>query len=291
MITTYRSFAKINLHLRVLGRRDDGYHDLETLYQTVGFADRVTVELTSGAVDLTVSEGDAPAGETNLAHRAASAFLRRWAPEVGVRIDLEKRIPMGGGVGGGSSNAATVLLALQQMLGRPAKHEELHELARELGADVPYFLVGGTALGRGRGDELISIEELPERPVWLAIPPIGISTAEIFEELELANLREARAQIDWAGIGNGQWLLVDRGWNDLEETVMRCYPVVRDVYNALVDGGATSVRLSGTGATLFAFFRSPAESSELISKLPQGSRVVQTKTLSRSSLDRLRVVR
>ena len=275
----------------MLARRSDGYHELETLFQSVGDADRITLKESSRGVDLTVSAGNAPSGEANLAHRAAVLFLRRWAPGLGVSIDIDKRLPMGGGIGGGSSNAATVLLALQQMTGEPADQLELHEVARELGADVPYFLLGGTALGLGRGDELISIGDLPERPVWLVTPPIGISTAEVFGNLDLVGLRPSRAPIDWSRIENWRWPVIEGGWNDLEETVMRCYPVVRDVYNALVEGGATLVRLSGTGATLFAFFGSPPDTSELISKLPQGSRVVQTETLSRSSLDKIRVVR
>lgn len=291
MSTTYRSFAKINLHLRVLARRSDGYHELETLFQSVGDVDRVILDRTSGGVVVTVSSGDAPSGTGNLAYRAADLFLQRWAPGFGVSIDIEKRLPMGGGVGGGSSNAATVLLAMREMAGQPADRLELDEVARELGADVPYFLRGGTVLGLGRGDELISIDDLPERPVWLVTPPIGISTAEVFGDLDLDRLQPPRTPIDWNRVDNWRWPVVEGGWNDLEDTVMRCYPVVRDVYNALVEGGATLVRLSGTGATLFAFFGSPPDTSELISKLPQGSRVVQTETLSRSSLDKLRVVR
>ncbi len=146
MRTTFRSFAKINLHLQVVGRRADGYHELVTVFQTVDLSDLLTLELRGADVQLNVSEGDAPGGEENLAYQAAQEFLQRWAPAAGLRMDLKKRIPVGGGLGGGSSNAATVLLGLQRILGVPASRENLQELASQLGADVPYFLWGGTAL-------------------------------------------------------------------------------------------------------------------------------------------------
>ena len=256
----------------------------------MGLADQLSLELTSGGVELDVRSGAAPAGRANLAWRAAAGFLARWAPGRGVRIVLDKEIPMGGGLGGGSSNAGTVLAGLQEMLNRPAAPRDLQAMAGELGADVPYFLVGGTALGRGRGDELTVVEDLPERSICLATPPVEISTAQIFAELDLSRLERSRAGIEKELEGRLAWDVVDRGWNDLEQTVMRCYPVVRDVYNGLLEGGATLVRLSGTGATVFAFFRSPSEASAVASRLPEGSRVVHTKTLQRSAIDRLHAV-
>src|SRR4051812_33297361 len=122
------SYAKVNLHLQVVGKRADGYHELRTIFQTIDLADVVEVELGPPGVALTVTGADLSAGADNLAHRAASAFLARWAPTQGARIRLEKRIPMGGGLGGGSSNAATVLAALQRLLGAPAPGDELWEL-------------------------------------------------------------------------------------------------------------------------------------------------------------------
>ena len=274
----------------MLARREDGYHELETLFQSVADADLLTLELTSGEIDLTVKGGAAPTGGANLATRAAKDFLRRWAPDVGVRIELDKSTPIGGGVGGGSSNAATVLLALRDLLGRPAQTADLNDLAAGLGADVPFFLLGGTALGRGRGDELTPLADLPERSIWLITPPVAISTAEMFGRLVVADLADRSPLFDDARLGKLDWDLVERGWNDFEETVMECYPVVRDVYNALVEGGATLVRLSGTGATMFAFFNQPPDICALSRRLPEGSRCIQTSTLNRSSLGKLGVV-
>ncbi len=291
MNTTYRSFAKINLHLEVRGRRDDGYHELVTLFQTVDLTDLIRLEITdSDRVDLTVSEGEAPADSTNLAYRAAARFLRRWAPGRGVRIDLKKRIPMGGGVGGGSSNAAAVLIGLQDLLSSPVDEEELLELAAELGADVPYFLSGGTALGVGRGDKIRILPDLPERPIWLVIPPLSLSTPVVFDALRPADLAAASARSPETWIEQPDWPSIPQGRNDLEETVFDHFPMMQDVYNAVVEAGASMVRLSGTGATLFAFFESDPDPGELSRSLPSQSRVVQTRTLTRSSVDRLRVV-
>ena len=292
MTTTFRSFAKINLHLEIRGRRSDGYHDLETIFQTVDLTDSITIEVTrGGGVDLSVSEGQAPSDKTNLAHRAAVAFLSRWAPGSGVQLDLRKKIPMGGGLGGGSSNAATVLMGMQEMLGVPKSRQALVNVASELGADVPYFLWGGTALGRGRGDEIEPLPELAERTLWLITPPIGISTAEVFGGLRVGDSANRSVDLDRQWLDSLDWENLTEGRNDLEETVLTRFPMMRDVYNVLVEAGATMVRLSGAGATWFALFADATATDELATRLPVGSRVVQTRTLTRSSLDRLRVVR
>ena len=274
-----------------MGRRDDGYHELVTVFQTVDLTDLLTLELGGCDLELTVSEGDAPAGEDNLAYQAARGFLERWAPGAGLRIELKKRIPIGGGLGGGSSNAATVLLGLREMLGTPASRDDLLDLARQLGADVPYFLWGGTACGRGRGDQIESLPDLEERSVWLVTPAIEISTAEVFGDLRAEGSVVRPTYVDDGFTHDLDWQAMESGWNDLEQTVMSRFPQMRDVYNALVEAGATVVRLSGTGATLFAFFEDETEPGGLATELPFGSRVVQTRTLTRSSLDRLFVVR
>ena len=158
MTVICQSYAKINLHLQVLGLRDDGYHELETIFQTIDLADEIALQRTDPGVRLQVVEGDAPSGERNLAYRAATEYLKRWAPDQGVHISLKKRIPVGGGLGGGSSNAATVLRALRTMVQADVDLDELEELAADLGADVPFFLSGGTAVGVGRGDLISSFQ-------------------------------------------------------------------------------------------------------------------------------------
>jgi 4-diphosphocytidyl-2-C-methyl-D-erythritol kinase len=288
MARTYRSFAKINLHLEVVGRRPDGFHDLRTVFQTVDLHDLLTVE--AGEELVLRVEGAAPLGAENLVHRAATAFLKRWAPGAGAVLTLEKRIPLGGGLGGGSSDAATTLLALSDLLGVRPPRRELVEVARRLGADVPYFLVGGTALGLGRGDEVRPLPDLPEEPVWLVVPPVEVSTGAVFEALT-----GVRAVAD-PGVRlllEGRWndgLARLPGRNDLTDTVLAGYPEVAAVYNALIRAGASRVRLSGSGATVFAVFTDPVDGGRLSAGFPSGTRVIRARTLSRATLEGCRLI-
>jgi 4-diphosphocytidyl-2-C-methyl-D-erythritol kinase len=289
---TYRSFAKINLHLQVDGKLPDGYHRLCTVFQTVELHDLVTVEpRPAPGVELTVPDGGAPEDASNLAHRAAAAVLERWAPEKGLAITLRKRIPAGGGLGGGSGDAATVLLGAAEVLGLEVPPAELRAVARELGADVPYFLVGGTALGLGRGDEIVPLPEMDEETVLLATPDVAVSTAEIFAALGPIDPRPLPAPLlDFAQGGACPGIAGLEGWNDLEPTVLDRVSEVRSVYNALRRAGASYVRLSGSGATVFAGFADPLRAGEAKSHLPDDAKVYVTRTLSRSATLRARAV-
>ncbi len=276
----------------MIGRRADGYHELRTLFQSVDLHDLLTIEIAAGGVELEVTEGRAPAGEDNLAARAARRYLERWAPDAGVRIELQKRIPIGGGLGGGSSNAATVLRALDHLLGRSAPPAELEDLARELGADVPFFLVEGTALGVGRGDEVIPLTDLPECEVWLVTPAVENSTAEVFSRLEgLTPLPLASSIMALARGAIPRSVAELAAHNDLQDSVLRWYPQVSRVYDSLLHVGARVVRLSGTGATLFAIFESTDPGPALAERLPAGTSALKARTLTRVGADRRRKVR
>jgi 4-diphosphocytidyl-2-C-methyl-D-erythritol kinase len=249
------SYAKVNLHLQVVGRRPDGYHELRTLFQTVDLADEVEVALGAGGVELEVLDADLPAGPANLAHRAATGFLARWGGGHGARVRLRKRIPVGAGLGGGSSNAATVLRALQALHGAPAPAHELWALARELGADVPYFLMGGTALGVGRGDELLPLPDLPERPLLLALPPLEILTREVFADLGELTGEPLDPRINSLVQNEGfGWEALAWCANDLERPVFRRWPELARLHRDLLEAGAVAARLSGSGTALWAAF-------------------------------------
>jgi len=289
---TYRSFAKVNLHLQVVGRRPDGYHELKTIFQTVSLHDLLAIEETAAAgVELEVPDGGAPAGEENLVHRAARAVLERWAPGRGVRIALSKRIPAGGGLGGGSSNAAVTLMALPEVLGLAAPPSELRAMARELGADVPYFLVGGTALGLGRGDEIVALPELPEERLVLVDPGVPVSTAEAFAALGSPRPRPLPSGVlEFLASGRAAGIAALGGDNDLEETVLARVAAVRSVYNALRRAGAAFVRLSGSGGIVYACFADWQRGREAQRYLPDGARVFSVRTLSRLAARQARVV-
>ncbi len=291
------SYAKVNLHLQVVGKRGDGYHELRTVFQTVDLADELTVELGTASdgpgVRLTVEGADLSAGPDNLAHRAAARFLERWAPDQGVTLTLRKRIPMGAGLGGGSSNAAAVLRALQRALGEPAPPAELWLLARELGADVPYFLVGGTALGIGRGDEILPLPDLPERELWLVLPPIHVSTAELFGDLGQLTARSfdprimlpvQRSELGWKAFAHAV--------NDLEAAVFRRWPELAALHADLVSAGLVA-RLSGSGAAFWAMEAGERSggaegTGERLRglRLPEGTRIERVRTVSRAASSR-----
>jgi len=274
------SHAKVNLHLQVVGKRSDGFHELRTIFQSIDLHDELEVELAPAGVSLEVTGAALDAGPGNLAHRAATRFLERWAPGKGVRIRLDKRIPMGGGLGGGSSNAAAVLRALQHLLGEPAPGGELWELARGLGADVPYFLVGGTALGVGRGDEILPLPELPERELLLALPPVHVSTAEVFAVVTELTPERLDARISHlVQRGNLGWEAIVHATNDLEGPVFRRWPELAAIHAELVSAGAVS-RLSGSGAAIWALFdgRQPPD---LERRLPAEIRLTRVRTVTR----------
>lgn len=282
--TEHRSPAKVNLHLQVVGRRPDGYHELRTVFQTIDLEDRIELALGGRGVEIECRGAGLPFAEENLAVRAARLFASRWAPRLGIRLRLDKRIPVGGGLGGGSSNAATVLLALRERCGFPATREELWEAARSLGADVPYFLLGGAALGIGRGDELVPLPEPPLSRLWLAVPPLAIDTGRVFRSLPglteaplAPSIRRLLGPQRRGPSPLGDFL----GHNDLQATVFRLYPEVATVYDSLVAAGACWVSLSGSGACLVARFRG-VRAGELARKaMPPGVELRPVFTLSR----------
>ena len=290
MPTTYRSFAKINLHLEVAGRRSDGYHELRTVFQTVSLCDLLGVALGGGSVELETRGLAVPGGPGNLAYRAAEAYLEIWGDGRGVRLTLDKRIPIEGGLGGGSSNAATVLLALRDLFGRPSAVADLMAAAAALGADVPYFLVGGTVLGRGRGDDLEKLPDLDEEEVWLVKPLEGVSTRDVFASDRLTARRRAHPRLGAVRRGEVRLPSEAVGVNDLETAVLGLCEGVKDVYTALVQTDAEGVRVSGSGATVFAFRLGEEDERDLGVFLPAGSRVFRVRTLSRASIARRRIV-
>jgi 4-diphosphocytidyl-2-C-methyl-D-erythritol kinase len=241
--------AKINLHLEILGRRADGFHGLETVFQTLALADEVTVALEPGTgITLTCSDPTIPVDERNLAWRAAAA-IQAHRPGCGrVTMALEKRIPHGAGLGGGSSDAASVLLGLNHMLEAPLSAAELAAIALDLGSDVPFFLIGGTAHATGRGEVLTPLTPLPPLPVTVLMPAAQLPTPSVFKELTDAERgpRQARGA-QWAAAQSVAALLQNR----LTEPARRLCPAVVTLLDWLAGQGVPHL-LSGSGAACFA---------------------------------------
>lgn len=253
---TLPSFAKINLFLRVLGRRDDGYHELCTVFQTVSLHDNLTFT-EAGDVFLTCDDPKIPTGEENLIVKAARLLRGKAGITKGASIHLEKRIPAPGGLGGGSSNAAVTLLGLAKLWNIPISREDLVMLGRQLGADVPFFFDGGTAVGTGRGDGIEPLADIENRPILIVTPDVDVSTREAFAGLEFAALTKGASKsilgdcrFDAESLNLQHSVLI----NDFEISVFRNHPEIGRVKERLIELGAVQALMSGSGASIFAIF-------------------------------------
>ena len=250
-----RAPAKVNLFLQVLGRRADGYHDLQTLFQSIDVFDDVCVELVGTEIELEIDGPDLGPVSENLAFRAAEVYRAALGLEGGVRIVLRKRIPAGAGLGGGSSDAAAVLSCLSVLTG-DRDEERIHLLAAELGSDVPFFLGSSTlALGTGRGDVLEALPPLPEGHLVLVLTPVHVSTRAAYAAL--AHLRERGAPPPIASMETPphSWADVRSiARNDFERVVATSHPEVLRTLVALREAGAGFALLSGSGGASFGLF-------------------------------------
>jgi 4-diphosphocytidyl-2-C-methyl-D-erythritol kinase len=250
-----RSYAKINWTLDVLFKREDGYHELRTIYQTVSLHDLIRISETPGAIEVVCDDPRVPGDETNLAHKAAIQLRDLIGTNLGARIEIEKRIPVAAGLGGGSSNAAVVLMGLSRLWKVQPDDRELVQIAAGLGSDVPFFLMGGTALGVGRGEEVYSIEQAECEHLLLVNPGFAVSTAEAYGKLSRLTSTRPAAMMPFAffaakGI-RGLSLAVT---NDLEEVVLIAHPEIAEVKERLLSLGARLALMSGSGATVFGVF-------------------------------------
>jgi 4-diphosphocytidyl-2-C-methyl-D-erythritol kinase len=246
-----RSLAKINLDLRVLHKRPDGFHELRTIFQTISLADTIDVEYQRGRTKIELKSNLNIPG--NLILRAADAYMNAARVTGRLRFHLTKRIPLGGGLGGGSSNAATVLLALPTLLKKSIPLEKLLELAAELGSDVPFFLMGGTAAGLGRGTELYPLPDIQPSPGLLLTPAIHSSTAAAYAALERKELNEVPTDminrfqaVAWGA--NPEWT------NDFEMVVFNQHPQLKSIKGKLLKLGAWRAMMTGSGSALFGLF-------------------------------------
>ncbi|MGH7500076.1 MAG: 4-(cytidine 5'-diphospho)-2-C-methyl-D-erythritol kinase [Gemmatimonadales bacterium] len=252
--------AKLNLFLRVLAREADGFHGIETLFCLVSLADTLRAERREGrGVTIEVSGSEAGPEADNLAVRAAAMVLEATGNRFGVHLSLTKRIPAGAGLGGGSSDAVAGLLLVNHLAGNAVPHHELLQFAARLGSDVPFFFSGAPlALGWGHGERLIRLPPLPPAPALLLTPPTSIRTADAYgwvDSARTAGTRRGGVVLDqdvlsrWGDVGR-------MAGNDFESPVFGRFPAIRAAFEALVGTGPLVCRMSGSGSTLFAVYRS-----------------------------------
>jgi 4-diphosphocytidyl-2-C-methyl-D-erythritol kinase len=249
---TKSSPAKINLYLRVLRRREDGYHDILSLMQRINLCDELT--FTRGASRIIIRCPDSPLPEDgdNIVYRAAAAFYTRIAARPDVEITIRKKIPIAAGLGGGSSNAATTLMTLNEISGYPLTRAELLEMGGKLGADVPFFVFGNTAWASGIGDQMIEAAPLP--PLWFVLinPGFEVSTKLVYQGLNLG-LTNSRINYSIPRFYTGRDVIRSLT-NDLEKVTLKLHPVLEQIKSLLLTSGAGGALMSGSGPTVFGVF-------------------------------------
>lgn len=264
--TNYTSPAKINLCLHVLGRYDNGYHALAMALQRIDLFDDIAIRLTkSGEINVTCDGLALAPGEDNIAARAARLLLTEAQVDDGVEIQIDKRIPVAAGLGGGSSNAATVLLALNDMLALHMANERLQRLGAQLGADVPFFVFQRPAWATGTGTELTPLPPLPEVAYLLVNPGIAVSTAEVYQSLQLTKGGELANLPRFSVVTREE--LCAALHNDLERVTLVRHPVLQQIKQRLLQLGARGALMSGSGATLFGVFDTLSQAQSAASVL------------------------
>ncbi len=274
-----KSFAKINLGLEVIGKREDGYHEVRTLLQAVDFYD--VLEFRSAPDDRVALEGDDLTlswGEDNLIFRAALLLKKNFRVSKGVEIRVTKTIPPGKGLGGGSSNAAMTLYALNKHWGLGLEKKVLMDFGKELGADVPFFLEGGLCLGTGRGDDIVPASDLDSVSCLLVFPEFSISTASIYGQFQLSLTSHSKGSkiikfLDSRELGSLE--------NELEETVFRPHPQLKVIKNLFRDHGAELSLVSGTGSAVFGLFSEREKAEKVMEELKKSYPSFLAETLSR----------
>jgi 4-diphosphocytidyl-2-C-methyl-D-erythritol kinase len=279
-----RSYAKINLALSVLGRRQDGYHDIQTIFQNIDLYDEFEFH-SSPHIELHCKSFPDIRQEDNLVWKAAASLASECGGDHTVSITLRKNIPLGAGLGGGSSNAAITLLALRCFWNLDISDSDLISIAADLGSDVPFFLRGGTALGIGRGEEIHPLPDPPTENMIIIYPGVTVSTAEAYRSLNLgltSSLTDHRIQRLCGQIKAGKRFLAEI-FNDFEASILSAYPPILEAKNFLKTQGAMASMLSGSGSSVFGFF-SNEESALAAARKAAGAnwQVFPAKTLSRA---------
>ena len=252
---TLVSPAKINLFLHVTGRRPDGYHELFSLMCCISILDRVQLDFSGNEIAVDCSHPEVPLDETNLAYKAAQRFYAAYLGDSvhGVRIHIDKKIPVAAGLGGGSSNAAAVLMGLNDHHGSPLTRAQLSDLGLSLGADVPFFLTGRPSLATGIGEQLETFDMLTDYNVVVIFPGFGVSTATVFDQLNLG-LTNREKKPTKALLKNKGFIAPQHLHNDLETVTLKTSPEIEKAKKRLAEMGALGALMSGSGPSVFGLF-------------------------------------
>lgn len=256
MTYTVKAPAKINLALDVLRKRPDGYHDVSMIMQTIALYDTVTIKSMGSGIKITSNSTKIPLNESNIAYKAAHYLSTKYNVKRGAQIHIEKRIPVAAGLAGGSTNAAAVLKLLNKAWDLQLSKTELMDAGKKLGADVPFCIQGGTCLAEGLGEKLTAIKSIPDCHILLAKPNVGVSTKEVYQSLNLQDIKEKpdiagmMKAIEQQDISD----ICDKMGNVLETVTAKMHPIIVELKQKLLDYGAIGSLMSGSGPTVFGIF-------------------------------------
>ncbi len=244
-----RSFAKVNLGLEIEGVMPDGYHRIRTIFQSIDLFDILSFEIIDSGIEIEGNREDMPWNKENLIYRAIEKFKKEFGIKEGIRVFVEKKIPPGSGLGGGSSNAGCTLIALREFFCKGMEIKELIPIARQIGADVPYFLYGGTCLGEGRGDVIKEIKDIENLYFCLVIPDFKVSSKEAYNDWDKSRLTFSTKNSNIKRLERH----FDLGYlrNDLEEIVFRKYKDLERIKEKMREEGFKKVLMSGSGSCIF----------------------------------------
>lgn len=274
-----RSFAKINLGIEVLRKREDGYHDIRTLFQAIDLFDIIEFQvLPDGEIQLDGTAVSVPWDEKNLIYQAAEILKTKFQVHSGIKIAVVKSIPPGMGLGGGSSNAAMTLYALNKLWDLGLGRKALLELGKKIGADVPFFLEGGLCLGEGRGDDLTPLPDLPPLFCALLFPPFSISTGSVYGSLRVPLTSQGKESKIIKFLTGREFGLLE---NSLEKTVFSLYPRLKEIKKIFLKGEAVLSLVSGSGSAVFGLFEERAEAERTCRKLGGTGEALVVEALSR----------
>lgn len=261
--------AKVNLRLDVLRRRPDGYHELRMIMQQVDLCDEVAIVRTAASgIKVTCGREGVPDGPANIAWRAARLLLDHCGCDAGLTIDITKKIPVAAGLGGGSSDGASVLMGVNRLLGLGCSQEELMSLGVRLGADVPFFLYAPVAIAEGIGEALSPVAEMPALWLVLVNPGVPVSTAWVYKNLRLTGQKNSdRLPNSFADVASVCAIMA----NDLEAVTIPAFPIIGEIKERLLQSGAVGAMMSGSGPTVFALYASEAAARQSAEKVAAGT--------------------
>lgn len=264
-----KAYAKINLGLDVVKKLPNGYHQVKMIMQTVGIYDELTLERAKGDITVTTDSCELPTGENNLIYKAARLMRETYHIQEGIRIHLQKNIPIAAGMAGGSTDAAAAMKGINHLFGLELPTEELMRISVTIGADVPYCILGGTALAEGIGEKLTPLTPAPSCFVLVAKPDISVSTKYVYEHLDAAGI-DAHPDIDGMvtaiECGSLQGIL-DRMGNVLESVTVSAHPVIHTLKERMLELGAAGSLMSGSGPTVFGIFLNEASAGRALEQL------------------------